>query len=195
MSVIYKSIDNEEVSVEWYTALMDCRRAGVAFNVNEGHRTMARQTYFWSGSPNNPNRTWRGNLAARPSPYAPHIRSGRFDHALDLNNAAGVMRWLRAHGIRCSLTVPGESWHVEANADDLRRYHQRNSFKTLRFGSQGTRVKWVQRRLRDHGYTSVAVTGYYGEATRKAVWRLQKKKLGEGHADGVVGRRTWRLLG
>ncbi len=193
--VIYKPIDGESVSVEWYTALMDCRRSGVSFNVNEGHRTMARQAYFWAGSPNNPNRTWRGNLAARPSSNAPHIRSGRFDHALDLNNAAGVMRWLRSKGIRCSLTVPGESWHVEANAEDLRRYHLAHSFKPLRFGSRGPRVKWVQRQLRALGYKSVAVTGYYGEATRKAVWRLQKKKLGEQHADGIVGARTWRLLG
>lgn len=194
MVVIYKSIDNELVSAEWYTALTACRQSGVAFNVNEGHRTMARQTYFWSGSPNNPRRTWRGNLAAYPSSNAPHIRSGRFDHAIDFNNAAGVMRWLRANGIRCSLTVPGESWHVEVNAADLRRYHQRQSVKSLRYGSQGARVKWVQRQLRARGYKSVAVTGFYGEATRKAVWRFQKAKFGEQNADGVVGSKTWKVL-
>jgi len=118
MSVAYKPIDGEQVSVQWYVALAACRAAGVSFNVNEGHRTMARQQYFWDLY-----RSGRGALAAVPSPHAPHIRTGRFDHAIDFNNAAGVMGWLRAHEIRCALTVPGESWHVEANPDDLARYH------------------------------------------------------------------------
>lgn len=121
MIVRYVIRDNELVSREWAAALDELRRRGIYYHINEGHRTMARQQYFWgcyqcqccNG----------GNLAARPTPWAPHIRTGRFDHAIDFDNASEVIRGLSQLGIHASLTVPGESWHVEANADDLRKYY------------------------------------------------------------------------
>ena len=93
------------------------REASVAFRVNEGHRTMARQAFLRALYLRR-----AGALAAVPSPSVPHIRTGRIDHAIDFWNAGAATAWLRAHGLRAWLTVPGESWHVEVPADDLRSY-------------------------------------------------------------------------
>lgn len=83
-----------------------------------------------------------------------------------------------------------EWWHVTCKPERATY----KPFVALRYKSQGPRVVWVQRRLRAKGYLSVTATGFYGEATRKAVWRFQKKKFGEAHADGIVGPRTWKAL-
>ena len=56
----------------------------------------------------------------------------------------------------------------------------------LSYGSTGTAVKRVQRRLQ------VAVSGFYGRATRSAVARYQRRH--GWRASGVVGRRTWNSL-
>ena len=92
--VVYVPFDGEQVSREWGIVLAQMRADGVPFRVNEGHRTMARQWYFW-----NLYRSGRGALAAFPSPTAPHIRTGRIDHAIDFNNAAGVLNWLHRLGL------------------------------------------------------------------------------------------------
>lgn len=119
--VRYLPIDRELVSAEWHAVLMDMRRQGVHFNVNEGHRTMARQWYFWNnqGKPG-------FNLAAYPSPFAPHIRTGRIDHAIDFSNDLVVMRWLARAGLRPARTVRGESWHIEVTAERLRWYYAKH---------------------------------------------------------------------
>lgn len=119
MAVKYVIRDNELVSVQWAAALDAITKRGVDPIINEGHRTFARQQYFWNGWV---RRLPGFNLAAFPSPWAPHIRTGRFDHALDLGNAADVHRELGEIGISSSWTVPGESWHLEANASQLGHY-------------------------------------------------------------------------
>lgn len=125
MAVKYVPIDREEVSRAWIGLLRDLRNVdGVRFNVNEGHRTMARQAELvrlkglWS--PSNPTG------AAAPSPTAPHIRTGRPDHAIDFDNAIGVIAAARRRGVTLRQTVmPHEPWHVEADLTDLRRYNAR----------------------------------------------------------------------
>jgi hypothetical protein len=113
--------DGEMVSRPWKTVLVEMEKHSPN-NVNEGHRTMARQTWFWN--------CWRcqccnnGNLAAFPSPFAPHIRTGRIDHAIDFSDGAAAERWLDSHGVQAWRTVPGESWHLEADAGDLKRFHR-----------------------------------------------------------------------
>ena len=118
-------IDGEQVSSEWYVALSVARREGVRFYVTDGRRTIAEQWaryrhYCRYGRP----------IAAFPSPNAPHIRSGRIDHALDVNALDGGQRrlaaWLRRNGIRAAFTVPSEAWHMEAPAADLRRFAARH---------------------------------------------------------------------
>lgn len=193
MSVTYRAIDNERVSKQWFVLLRDIRfEDNVHFNVNEGHRTMARQWYFWRLY-----KSGKGNLAAFPSPYAPHIRTGRIDHAIDFNNAAGVMWAMRKRGVRCALTVPGESWHVEANASDLQAYWNKHHFDpphTIKRGSHGKLVRLLKRKLRAH-HTPVARSlniWHFGARVEEAVKRFQKRKRLK--ADGIVGYTTWKAL-
>lgn len=123
MSVTYRRLpvdisrDRERVSDQWYWVLMELRKRGYHFNVNEGHRTMARQweLYRTLGPYNG------SSGAAYPSPSAPHIRVGRFDHAIDFDGADTVITGLRKLGVAASKPVAGESWHVEVNADELAR--------------------------------------------------------------------------
>jgi peptidoglycan hydrolase-like protein with peptidoglycan-binding domain len=63
----------------------------------------------------------------------------------------------------------------------------------MRRGSQGSRVKELQRLLRALNVKGAPrPTGYYGVATERAVKRFQTKhKLG---ADGVVGPKTWAAI-
>lgn len=190
MAVKYLPIDGERVSAEWFAVLRDMRAAGVSFRVNEGHRTFARQWELYRLY-----RSGRGNLAAYPSPWAPHIRTGRIDHAIDFRNDAAVFRWLANAGLRPVRTVRGESWHIECPADRLRWFHARHgSDPVLRKGSTDREaIRRCQRLLRERGYhRSVAVTGRYGIATRRAVRRFQAKR--GLHVDGICGAATWREL-
>jgi hypothetical protein len=120
-TVIYKRFDGHLVSAEHHTVLTAARRAGIDFELDSGHRTMAEQTLLvhekgvWS--PANPHG------AAVPSPSAPHIRIGRPDHALDVNSLDGgatrLATWIRARGARVLFTVPPEPWHMEIPLADL----------------------------------------------------------------------------
>lgn len=58
----------------------------------------------------------------------------------------------------------------------------------LRQGASGDSVRYVQTRLRAHGFTSVAVDSKFGAATRSAVERFQA--LAGLTVDGVVGPVT-----
>jgi hypothetical protein len=121
----YTVHDGELVSLPWKTALVHMERRSGPNNVNEGKRTIARQTYFWNCYQcqccNN------GNLAARPSPVAPHIRVGRLDHAIDFADGARAEQDLKALGINAWRTVPGEAWHVEVDADNLKAFHEEHA--------------------------------------------------------------------
>ena len=182
----YLPIDGELVSAEWHRVLTDMRADGVHFRVNEGHRTFARQWELYRLY-----RSGRGNLAAYPSPWAPHIRTGRIDHAIDFSNDAAVFAWLASHGLQPRRTVRGESWHIEVTAARLSAYDRREP--VLRKGSTSREaIKRCQRLLRERGYRSVLVDGRYGIVTRRAVRRFQRKR--GLRVDGIVGASTWRAL-
>lgn len=200
MAVTYLRIDNELVSKEWYAVLTAMRAAGVRFNVNEGHRTMERQWYFW-----NLYRSGRGNLAAFPSANAPHIRTGRIDHAIDFSNDAAVFAWLRRAGLGPVRTVRGESWHIELSHAKLRWFYLKKRVAgtpVLKLGSKGGSVVKLKKLLYAKGMRNFSgapskpnsnrYSLVFGTNTRKAVARFQKA-----HglpADGVVGARTWKAL-
>ena len=107
--VTYLQWDADDVvSSAHHVLLTAARRARVPVAINDGRRTMALQqarynTYLRGGA-----------LAARPSPTAPHIMRGREDHALDQQSSGigSLLAFYRRHGVRCGLTVPGESWHM-----------------------------------------------------------------------------------
>lgn len=131
--MVHRPIDGERVSYAWFPLLHDIRRIDrVPFNVNEGRRTMARQAELVKEKG-----LWHPTLnpdgAARPSATAPHIREGRADHAIDFNNAAGVIRAARKRGVRLTLPMPtNEPWHVEAVLADLLAYNKRRKKKVAK---------------------------------------------------------------
>ncbi len=109
------------VSTSWDYVLSQAERQGVHFKLNSGRRTMREQWTLvrakgvWS--PSNPHG------AARPTPWAPHIRVGRQDHAIDVNQPdGGLFGWLAQKGLRPARTVPTESWHIEVDRARLARY-------------------------------------------------------------------------
>lgn len=124
MAVTYRMIDSELVSVEWLTFLTRAREAGVRFRINEGHRTFARQLWFWNCMRS--RKCNNGNLAARPSPFAPHIRTGRIDHAIDTDELGALIEYGHKVGVRITRTVRGEAWHGEAPAAALRAFHAKH---------------------------------------------------------------------
>lgn len=186
--VKYMQMDGRAVSQEWYSVLKAMRADGVAFHVNQGHRTIAEQWYFW-----NLYRSGRGNLAAYPSPFAPHVRTGRIDHAIDFGNDYAVFHWLQNHGLQPARTVRGESWHIECPAKLLRAFFLKHGpDPVIREGTINRHaVTRLQRLLRSLHYTGI-VNGKYNIWTRRAVRKFQRKH----HlpVDGVVGARTWQAL-
>lgn len=68
-----------------------------------------------------------------------------------------------------------------------------NTNALSKIGSQGTEVKAIQEKLKDHGIYNGAVDGIYGEATKKAVTTFQKNNGLT--ADGIAGPSTLKKLG
>lgn len=66
------------------------------------------------------------------------------------------------------------------------------SRQTLREGSRGGDVEYLQTRLRDYGY-NIDVDGAFGPATSSAVRAFQNANGLE--SDGIVGPATWTALG
>lgn len=148
------------------------------------YRTYEQQVYFW-----NLYISGRGNLAARPG-------TSNHGEGLAVDLASQRMRWIvdqigRKYGFAKAWSdAPGEWWHIKWRVGQYPAV--KKAFTPLREGSRGSRVTSVQKRLRLIGFTSVRATGYYGVATRKAVWRFQNK---HGlNPDGVVGPATWQKL-
>lgn len=64
---------------------------------------------------------------------------------------------------------------------------------TVRQGSRGEAVRFLQEQLTARGYELGVVDGIFGEATLGAVLQFQ---MAEGlEADGIVGSKTWAALG
>lgn len=124
--VKYHSIDGERVSSHIYVFLRSARAAGRAFEINEGHRTYARQAWFYNCWLT--KRCNNGNLAARPSRNAPHIRTGRQDHAIDSDELTTLIDYGRQVGVTINRTVAGEPWHGEFNAAQLARFYKKHKF-------------------------------------------------------------------
>lgn len=121
------SFQGQRVSASWRIVLLAAAHDKVPFKVNDGRRTMAeqedqvRRKGIWS--PSNPHG------AARPTPWAPHIRVGRQDHAIDVDTGGGgenhLQAWLIRHHAAAVNTVPGEPWHLEVPRGQLRKLARR----------------------------------------------------------------------
>lgn len=64
---------------------------------------------------------------------------------------------------------------------------------TLKLGSRGTQVVYLQQLINSHLKNHVNVTGIFSENTKEGVIQYQKES--ELDADGIVGPKTWTDLG
>src|SRR4051812_11227200 len=96
---------------------------GVHFELDSGRRTMAEQLVLWRNY-----RKYGKPVAAKPVPWAPHIRVGRQAHAIDVNSLDGgenrLQHFLRKEGLNAVNDVAGESWHLTVPEGQLRAYAQ-----------------------------------------------------------------------
>lgn len=140
----FNSRDNELVSEQIFVLLYDIHESRpTGWNVNEGKRTWARQEELvrekgvWS--PSNPTG------AAAPSHNAPHIWTGRPDHALDLDGVTVVMQEARRRGVTLTQTIlPNEPWHVVPDAEELAYFYKKNRrrvFRQIRINKLEDRVR------------------------------------------------------
>jgi len=120
----------------------------------------------------------------------------------------GLQARLRAHGI--SLAVDGIFGPETENAVMSFRYSKGlgrigvvdgptwrallsgPSLPTLRYGSTGPYVYFLQARLKDYGFDPGPVDGVFGPRTRDAVMSFQR--AARITADGIVGPVTWGVL-
>lgn len=131
MKLLFSSRDHEKVSKPWFVLLWDLHfHVKIPFNVNEGHRTTARQRELvkekgvWS--PSNPTG------AAWPSRLAPHIRTGHTYHAVDFDNAIAVVKAAHDKGVSLHRPLASEPWHVDPDAQTLIRYFRKNRRRVWR---------------------------------------------------------------
>lgn len=135
MNIVYTRYGRNSlrVSKRWAKVLRAADRDKVRFTLTSGHRTLAEQTVLFRR-----NMRWTGlrwvqrpgrPLTAFPTPMAPHIRTGRHAHAIDINSLDGgetrLQKWLERKGAHPSNPVAGESWHLELSGPDLRRLARR----------------------------------------------------------------------
>jgi peptidoglycan hydrolase-like protein with peptidoglycan-binding domain len=93
------------------------------------------------------------------------------DYHIPINGVAGPRTRLKLAKTPDSVTLAGE---------------------TLRRGSQGSAVVSLQANLRNLGYYTGPISGYYGQLTEAAVIALQRDRLI--HADGIAGPQTQSIL-
>lgn len=192
----YTVFDGELVSLPWAAVLTAMRKDGVLFNVNEGHRTLARQTWFYQCMLS--KRCNNGNLAAFPSPNAPHIRSGRVDHAVDFSNPEQVMTWLTTHGMHPTRPAGTgsrwEPWHIEVPASDLRSAAKR--LARDEFDVLPKHVEHAVRKLIHHRHQAIdqAKTGKGPKYRRAVKWRNWWRRRVEGMYRRSRKPSTRRLL-
>lgn len=198
--IAYLPFDGERLSVPWHRILTAARRSGAwAGHLNEGHRTMARQQWLYDHRGRSD--LGIGDTVAKPSDSAPHIRTGRKDHAIDVTDSQALIDYAARKGIRLERTVRGESWHLEAKTADWESLAARLDSKgrgdTLTVGDRGPGVRVLRNLLWHLGGVKlwpaiVRTSARFGPVTKRAVVKFQRAA---GLApDGVVGPRTWAAL-
>jgi hypothetical protein len=164
------SRDHERVSREWYYLLHDLHKAGVVFNVNEGHRTLARQRELvrqkglWSASNPTGAAAPSGVRAAHPQRQRPRTRS------TSTTPPASCRRAKR--GVKPDRTIPTEPWHLEPVATSLAAYARKHRAKPRRRRRQAKAAAKAKARA----------------AARKAKAKVGAKKLSGRRRDDLLVR-------
>lgn len=199
MAVTYMQWGGEELSRAIYAVFQAYQAdTGNRLRLTEGHRTMARQAALVREKGlYNPVTNPTG--AAWPSPWAPHIRTGNFAHAVDVlwQDWAAFSNWCQAQGIKVSRPMNSEPWHWEFDKASLAKWFRRRGHvfvrRTLRPGVRNEDVAIARQYLKKIGRLSRVSAGKtYGPFMVKAVKTFQKNN----HltADGVIGPGTWAKL-
>lgn len=120
------TFQGKRVSRQWKRVLDEAAKH-VKFTLDSGRRTMLEQTALWRAFL---KRGKRPPLVAFPNPNAPHIRVGRQNHCLDVNQLDGgaqrLAAYLSKHGVHVVFNVRGEPWHMDpVNARELRSFYIR----------------------------------------------------------------------
>ena len=96
--------------------------------------------------------------------------------------------------------ICGEWYEIEAEGGiagfvpkaQVKESSAKKATSLLKVGMSGAEVSKMQRKLRERGFFSGSITGYYGDQTAEAVKAFQKKaNMG---ADGVAGEKTLEML-
>lgn len=103
---------------------------------------------------------------------------------------AAVMRVQRDFGLPVDGVAGANTLFALAEIPEPASFPTYNTI--LRRGSSGAEVVYLQEDLRNLGYYSGPVTGYYGQLTQEAVMKLQRDR--GLRADGVAGPQTQRML-
>jgi len=103
----------------------------------------------------------------------------------------GVKRFQASCGLVADGIVGPKTWAALERAKAQPSSKPVVERPTVRRGSRGRTVEYLQQLLRKHGFV-LAVDGIFGPATEKAVIEFQKKKGLV--ADGIVGPKTWAAL-
>jgi hypothetical protein len=184
MAVTYVGFRGHTVSREWAAVLTGAGRE-VAFMLDSGHRTVAEQQALYRkflrfGKP----------VAAQPSGNAPHIRSGRIDHAVDVNSldggAARLAAWLQRKGGHPSFPVSGEPWHIELGAGELRTMAGTLADPLHGYTASERRLIREYDRLRSarrNRKRRIALRALM-KAQRKRIWRAAQPRTGGGDGRG-----------
>ena len=102
-------LDTRLSRAQWYICNEAVRKGVIdPEDLNEGKRTMLEQWHFYRNQP---------PLAAFPSPWAPHIKKGWNNHAIDCNSLNGAVQKLakfyESLGVNVAFNVRGEAWHMD----------------------------------------------------------------------------------
>lgn len=109
-----------------------------------------------------------------------------------------IKKGLAVVALACTMAAPalafginevGQTQHIQISAIG----DEYAPVAILKQGTTGGEVKEVQRRLKLWGYYNGSVDGVYGNGTKSAVIKFQKKNGLT--ADGVVGAATYKALG
>lgn len=168
MAVKYVPYYGKKLSNRWNIVLRAADRAGVKFRLTSGHRTFAEQQALYNQNMIAPGVPKPGHpLTAYPSHTAPHIRTGRADHAIDVNSLDGgetrLQRWLQKQGAKVTNPVPGESWHMEIDRHDLARLARKLKPKPKPKPPQHTSTKGVSFIASFEGLRLVAYKAHHSE--------------------------------
>lgn len=119
---------------------------------------------------------------------------GGFDGKFGPRTEAALKKFQRAAKIVVDGKAGPQTWGAlaKANAKPATPTPSAAAAPTLRPGSSGDHVRWMQALLRNHGFDPGGVDGKYGPLTRRAVVAFQ---LAHGlGGSGTVGPQTWALL-